>query len=409
MRIAYLTADYGIPVFGNKGASIHVREMSTALQSIGHEVHIFTPRLGGERPAGFDIPVTEVRFGKVQKGLVDTMKTDSAISDPAMKEIRSMLYGVTLVQELLPALEGWQPDAIYERYSLMSTAGVDLAKRLGIPHILEVNAPLADEAEAHRGLGFSRTVRETERMILQSADYVLAVSEELREWLIGTGVAPERITVTPNRVNIDRFARAAAMKPERPTVGFVGTLKAWHGTATLVEAIGEIARERGIDDTPQLLIVGDGPQRDMLETLARDQGITDLVRFTGMVDHDEMAGYIGRMSIAVAPYNPQPGFYFSPLKIFEYMAAGRAIIAANIGQIPQIVEQGRTGLLVEPGDTSALAAAITSLLDDRAQLDALGAKALREAVDEYSWEKNARVVEALVATPLEAALAGGDR
>src|SRR5690606_41565560 len=102
--------------------------------------------------------------GKVQKGLVDTMKADPAISDPAMKEIRSMLYGVTLVQELLPALEGWQPDAIYERYSLMSTAGVDLAKRLGIPHIIEVNAPPPDQAEAHRGLGFSRTVRETERM-----------------------------------------------------------------------------------------------------------------------------------------------------------------------------------------------------------------------------------------------------
>ncbi len=409
MRIAYLTADFGIPVYGNKGASIHVRELSSALRETGHDVRIYTCRLGGDPPAGFDIPVREVRLGSIRKQLVATMKADPDISDPMMKEIRTMLYSATLAQEILPELQAWQPDAIYERYSLMSTAGVDLSRQLGIPLILEVNAPLAQEAEAHRGIGFRHTVHDIERRILQAADHICAVSDDLRAWLVESGVEPARVTVTPNRVNIARFAGAGTTAAERPTVGFVGTLKAWHGTETLVRAIGQVARERGPDAAPALRIVGDGPQRSSLEEIAREEGIDGLVTFTGMVDHADMPSHIGAMDIAVAPYNPRPDFYFSPLKLFEYMAAGRAIIAADIGQIPEIIEHGRTGLLVPPGDATALAGAIMTLIDDRTLAASLGRNARQEAVERYAWERNAEIVADLIARARQPSLVEGAR
>ena len=396
MRIAYLSADYGIPVYGNKGASIHVRELSGALQCAGHEVRIYTTRLGGEVPAGFEVPVREVRLGRSRKGLVETMKGDPAISEPMLKEMRAMLSGIALVQELMPELLAWRPEAIYERYSLMSTAGIDLARALNIPLVLEVNAPLAAEAETHRGLGFRHTVHETERRILRTADHVVAVSDHLRGWLVGCGVAPDRITVTPNRVNIARFARAGNLSADRPTVGFVGTLKAWHGTETLVRAIGKLHRERG-EGAPELRIIGDGPQRERLDAIAHEEGIAHLVRISGMVDHAEMPARIGAMDIAVAPYNPQPDFYFSPLKLFEYMAAGRAIVAADIGQIPEIIRHGESGLLVPPGDVDALAASIGRLIDDPALAATLGRNARRDAVANHGWERNAQIVTGLIA------------
>ncbi|MCC6313202.1 MAG: glycosyltransferase family 4 protein [Thermomicrobiales bacterium] len=406
MRIVYLSADFGIPIYGSKGASIHVREFAAALQTAGHDVRIITCRSGDETPAGFDVPVRTVRLDVGQQSVVDTMKDDPAVPEPMRKEIRSLLYGVTLGRELLPELERWRPHAIYERYSLLGVSGVELARRLGIPLLLEVNAPLADEAETHRGIGFRHTVHETERMILRSADRVLAVSAELRAWLIAAGVAPERIVVTPNRVNIQRFATVGRTASSQPTVGFVGTLKPWHGSATLVRAVGEIARQRGLDAAPHLLIVGDGPQREMLEALAREQGIASLARFTGTIAHEEIPARISEMDIAVAPYDPQPDFYFSPLKIFEYMAAGRAIVAARIGQIPEILEHGRTGLLVEPGDATALAASISSLLDDPRRIAVLGENARRTAIDHHGWDRNAQVVGGIIKDLL--ATAGGD-
>src|SRR5690606_7054747 len=121
------------------------------------------------------------------------------------------------------------------------------------------------------------------------------------------------------------------------------------------------------------------------------------VTFTGMVDHADMPSHIGAMDIAVAPYNPRPDFYFSPLKLFEYMAAGRAIIAADIGQIPEIIDHERTGLLVPPGDATALAGAIMTLIDDRTLAASLGRNARQEAVERYAWERNAEIVADLIA------------
>lgn len=402
MRIAYITADFGIPVHGNKGASIHVRELSQALLDEGHDVQVFTPRQGGDAPADYQVPVHELRPDRADKRTIATLQEDPAASEVMAKEIRGLLYATSMRHRLLEHFRTWRPDAIYERYSLLATAGVELAHELGIPHILEVNAPLSKEAAEHRGVAFQHTIESIERRIINATSQVVAVSEPIRHWAQSLGVQHDRTTVMANGVNINRFSQSASsagstlIPRDKPVVGFVGTLKAWHGTPMLIQAIGYIARVRGKNHAPRLLIVGDGPQRETLEGLSAEEGISDLTVFTGSVPHHEIPAWISQMDVAVAPYDELQNFYFSPLKVYEYMAAGKAIVASNIGQITDCLSDGINGLLYQPGSVTSLATKITQLLDNDGLRNSLESNARASAVADHSWSRNAQSVTELI-------------
>ncbi|MDP9382370.1 MAG: glycosyltransferase family 4 protein [Chloroflexota bacterium] len=292
----------------------------------------------------------------------------------------------------------FRPDIIYERHSLLGVAGLYISRRLDVPLVLEVNAPLSKEQSAHRHLAFPEMARGLERVILCSADHVVTVSVELKRWLISGGVVPERVTVLPNAVDTGRFG-AGTLQPDelrarlgldgQPTVGFVGTLKPWHGTETLVRAVGALHR-RGV--SPHLLIVGDGPQRNVLEQMVAQERIAHATTFTGTVPHGAMPGYMAAMDIAVAPYPWSESFYFSPLKLFEYMAAGCPVVAADTGQIRECLRNGETGLLYQPGDVDALADALSQLLADPVRAGTIGRAGQEYVRAHHTWEGNAHAV-----------------
>ena len=384
MRIAYLCADLGVPVCGNKGASIHVRELSRALQEQGHEVVVVCARLGGSRPHGFDVPLVEVPREQGGRDLSD-------------RSLRAEAYVSTLAARVLPRLREFAPDVVYERYALNGTAGLTLAGALGIPHVLEVNAPIVDEEVAHRGLRHADGARKQERAILGRADRVVAVSRELERWLVELGVDEERITVVANAVDPRRFEVTAEERAEArrrlgvngtPVVAFAGTLKPWHDPTILVRAVG-LLRERGV--APRLLIVGDGPQRTAVEELAGELGVSSMVTVTGAVAHDEVPAYLGAADVATVTYHPDTGRYFSPLKLFEYLAAGLPVVAAELGEIPHCV-RAETGLLYPPGDAEALAEGLATLIADRERAVALGENGREHVVRHHTWAANARAV-----------------
>jgi glycosyltransferase involved in cell wall biosynthesis len=384
MRIAYLCTDLGVPVFGNKGASIHVRELSRALQALGHEVVVVCSRLGGSRPEGFDVPLQE--FPEEPDG------------DAGERAVRSAVYASSLPARVLPFLRDFAPDVLYERYALNGTAGLTLAHELRVPHLLEVNAPLVDEEAAHRGLLLAESARTLERAVLRRVDRVVAVSGELKRWLVELGVDEERIAVVANAVDPDRFEVTPDERADvrrrlevngTPVIAFVGTLRPWHDPAILVRALG-LLRARG--DAPRLLIVGDGPERETLEELAGEEGLSPLLTFVGSVPHDEVPAYLAAADVAVATYHPETGRYFSPLKLFEYQAAGLPVVAAELGEIPHCVRSGETGLLYPPGDAEALADALATLLEDRERGAALGRRGREHVRRHHTWEANARVV-----------------
>src|SRR5206468_967242 len=145
-------------------------------------------------------------------------------------------------------------------------------------------------------------------------------------------------------------APAIPKKAEEFVVGFVGHMRPWHGLPLLVDAFELLHRER---PNSRLLLVGDGPERQPTAAVLAARGLSDAVTFAGNVPHERVAAMLTSMDAAVAPY-PAGDFYFSPLKVFEYMAAGLPIAASAIGQLATLLRDQQTALLCPPGDAAAL-------------------------------------------------------
>ena len=404
MNIAYICADFGVPIFGYKGASVHVREMVAALSQAGHTIHILSPAI--ETPVNAnelrDVYFVPIALRDDDLRYLETLKEmEQFLGRPTRvrPEMRNIIYNLRLYQSALEYLRRHKVDLVYERYTLFSYTGIRLANELAVPHILEVNAPLAYEQEKMRGLEMKTLAREMERHIFQRTDRVLAVSRNLQEFVASCGVPDERITILPNGVDPQRFSperaeqgkevRARLQLEGKRVIGFVGSLKPWHGTETLLHAFRLVHSNQ---PRAQLLIVGDGPARQELEKLAAGGDLNEAVTFSGSVPYDEIPDYIAAMDITVAPYIPNDQFYYSPIKIFEYMAMAKPVVAGRIGQVEEVIRHSETGWLFEPGNISQLAAALNKLLEDTALRRRLGEQAREWVVRERTWECNARCV-----------------
>ncbi|WP_109473757.1 glycosyltransferase family 4 protein [Ornithinimicrobium cavernae] len=378
-RVAYLSADPGVPAFGTKGASVHVQEIIRAFRDRGAEVGLYTARTDDHVPADLaDVPVVHVPVD----GSAEQRRADRSLpreERTARREHRQ----VAAAHELAARAIADGADLAYERYSLFSTALAEVCSTLGVPGVLEVNAPLIDEQATHRDLVDTEGALRALRTQVAAASVVACVSEPVAAWVRGhCPDAADRIRVTPNGVNTTRIAPSAAAPVGDPVVLFVGTLKPWHGVEVLLEAAA-VARERW-----QVRIVGDGPQGQALAEQAERLGVP--VDFRGAVAPGDIPAALAGASIAVAPYPVLDGGadqYFSPLKIYEYAAAGLPVVASRVGQVPTIVRDGENGLLVEPSDATSLAAAIDTLVADPERARALGRAGRAMVETGHSWER----------------------
>jgi glycosyltransferase involved in cell wall biosynthesis len=420
VKILYLCPDLGIPVLGRKGASVHVRELIAALDRAGHRVTLAAQMLHKspwDKPAEIATPVLQVRPAPGALAAVQTFKAFNeqiGVENSLPGELRRILYNEELAGELQRRFENDPPDFIYERASLYATAGIALAKQFDAPLILELNAPLAVEQATYRTTGFGELAAHAERWSLTHADAVIVVSSELRDHVRSLGVAAEKIHVLPNGVDPELFfpANGRAHHPVRtrvnrgnnngahdaahPTLGFVGGLRPWHGVEVLPELLARLnRRHRGL----RLVIAGDGQLRSSLERDFRKRGLEPHVTFTGLIPHEDIPATIRGFDVALAPYpKPQHDFYFSPLKLFEYMACGVPVVAARIGQIAEVVTDGKTGLLYPPGDLDALESRCDELLGSARRRSALGRAAARLVHEQFTWDKNAAKVAELART-----------
>ncbi len=379
MKILYLCADLGVPLGGRKGASAHVRGLVGAFTTLGHEVHALASRTDGD--AAIPVPSESIPLPEIAEALPEA-------ENPRLTRALAHLWNnVAVERSLRKLLSRFPPDLIYERYSPFGAAGSLMAARLGIPHVLEVNAPLAWEGRHYRKQALPEAAGWLEETAFASTSLVIAVSRELRDALVEGGLPASKIAVVPNGVDVDLFAPEGEAHLEgfegKLVLGFVGSLKPWHGIEVLCEAFRRLAA----DPRYHLLVVGKGPLGKAVQALADE--LPGRVTQAGAVAHHHVPTYLRAMDIALAPYPPLERFYYSPLKVLEYMAAARAIVAARIGQLTELVRPGETGLLVEPGDPEALAQAIRALAADEALRNALGSTAAREARRSHRWTDRA--------------------
>lgn len=361
MRIAYVNADPGVPVFGTKGSSIHVREIIEGFLRTGAEVDLFASRLDGDKSTGWKA---------VQ------IKAINSAAASVNSELRARLE---------PDVD--QFDFIYERYSLWSYAAMECAREKHIPGVLEVNAPLVEEQKAYRELEDETGAEAAARRAFGAASHIVAVSEEMASYVKGIVEDTAKIRVIPNGINPTRFqceTRPACAKAAGIfTVGFVGSLRPWHGLPVLIDAFDLVARKC---PEARLLIVGDGPERNSLCEKIKAKCLQEVTQLTGAVHADAVPGYLELMDVVVAPYPALPNFYFSPLKVYEYMAAARPVVASRIGQLNTLIKHGINGWHVPPGDAQALAEAILHLQRDAVLRQRLGQAARQTVLQNHTWD-----------------------
>ncbi|MDX2060108.1 MAG: glycosyltransferase family 4 protein [Gemmatimonadales bacterium] len=376
MRIAYVCADRGVPVFGTKGCSVHAQELIRAFRRRGHEVALFAARLGGRPPADLaSMAVTELpEFAAGRPADLDSANqaTVDRIGD-----------------------EGGF-DLVYERYSLWSHAGPSAAQRLATRALLEVNAPLIDEERRYRGGADLEPARLIVRQALRESRAVVAVSRAVADWVRTLAPSAIPVEVIPNGVDPRRF-RGIDRSGDRPgfTIGFVGTMKPWHGLTVLAEAFERLAPHH---PEARLLLVGDGPEREPVSRAFERAGLADRVEWTGAVDPEMVPGLLARMDVGVAPYPSGEDCYFSPLKVFEYLAAGLPVVASRVGQLGDVLVHQRSALLVAPGSAVELADGLDLLARDRSLRHRIAGAGRVLVESEFTWDRVAARTIAL-ATP----------
>lgn len=368
------------------GQYVHIRALTDALRARGHDI---------------------VMAGPDDRGAAATRKLDShsgvgakAFLPKPIYEAAELLYSVPAYMHLAAAANAVRPDVLYERYNLYYHSGVRLARALRLPFLLEVNAPLADERARHGGLAYKRLARWSEGSIWRAATRVLPVTRVLAKMIEAAGVPLERIEVIPNGVDagflgdVDpRSVRDRYGLQDKIVLGFTGFVRDWHGVDRVITFLA-LARRPDL----HLLIVGDGDVRAALESQAAGLGVGAQMTITGVVQREEVAAHVAAFDIALQPAVVP---YASPLKLIEYMALGKAIVAPASDNIREVLTDGADALLVARDDEAALHQALSALVNDGALREKLGAAARASLLRRnLTWAGNAEKVERLAETVL---------
>lgn len=359
---------------------MHISELIHALRKLGHEVMVIAP------PA-----MEHAEFGS-DAGVVALLKR---YVPRFAYELMELAYSLIAYRRLRRAVLSFRPDCLYERYNLFLPAGVWLKKNFGLPMLIEINAPICEERGKYDGLSLRRLAAWSQRYAWQGADVVLPVTAVLADMVQAARVPKERIAVIPNGIDLDRFgnnslsiedAKSRLGLDHRLVLGFTGFIREWHGLERVVDLIADRAEGAGL----HLLVVGDGPARESLETRARQRGIADRVTVTGVVDRDRVPGYVAAFDIAL---QPSVVSYASPLKLFEYLAMGRAIVAPASPNITEVLTDGENAVLFDPDQSDGMLRAIERICGD-GELRRRVADGARNTIArrKLTWDDNARRV-----------------
>ncbi len=370
---------------------VHIMGMVNAFLQAGHQVEIVSPPGVTVSSVGArcNVPLHPAQKTETPS----RWKTIIRFFPGVLFELMELFYNLISFRQLKKQVETQPFDMIYERYAFFHFAGAWIAKQ-GIPFFLEINFTCDTPLYRKRSFFIRPIQKKIEEMIFARADGLIVVSQGLKEQLIKKGIAPDKIVVTPNAVDetflvethSGETIRQQLQLVGKKVVGFVGGFYPWHGLDLLIAVLPDIARK-----VPHvaLLLIGDGPLQKVIKEEVHRIGMDGFVVFTGQIPHEALPQYIAAFDLGVMPDSND---YGSPMKIYEYMAMGKPVVAPKLPPLEEGIIDDETGLLFPPKDRKGLAAAIVTLLCDQGRCRAMGEAARQHVKRNHTWKRNAEIV-----------------
>lgn len=385
MKIVYL--NYMWDLWGiSIGSTIKSLELLHGLSLQGHEIQKYWRR--GDIGNQSRIETTESPQRRFLKKHLQRY----------LHEPGEIAKNIPSIREEIKILKDENPDLVIARVSSYNCSPVWLSKRFDIPFLIEIDSPSSYE-NIHFQKFFNRTrpiLYGMEKQFIMSGKAAFTVSNQLQNYFIQRGIPETMLSVIPNGADAQRFRPDLDHETIKQryqlngslVIGFVGSFIYWHGIENLMYIIKNI-----LDSYKEVkfLMVGDGgPMKAGLETFIRENKYQDRALLTGFVSHDDIPTYMSAMDIALAPYPGLDFFYYSPVKIYEYMSSGIALVSTRIGQIAEVVEHGKTGLLSTPDNREEFVAHIKTLIEDEALRRAIARDAREEIMKKHTWEQRGK-------------------
>jgi len=370
-----------------EGSQVHANEFMKAMNKLGHEMIPIELSFQSKKAL-----TKKSYYGNIQKAAANRVTA-------FFREIKAVSMNVLRIIRLLGICFRYKPDAIINRYVLYDFSAIVVGRLLNIPVLYEVNASAVYEKELQNDFYFKALGQKIENMIFEKSDAVSVVSQSLKNYFADKKVNVSNTIVAPNGVNLDHYPAHPSVPDElsaissawtdKTVLGFLGSLKSWHGVQRAVSIMPELIAQ---NPDFRLLIIGDGNERATLEELIQTLNIEEYVYITGFIEHEKVPGALSIIDIALAPYEDLDHFYFSPLKIFEYMAAAKPVVAPPLGQITELIENHHSGILLKENNDRQLIENIIELSRDRTKSDLLGKQAKETVVSHYTWTANAQKI-----------------
>jgi glycosyltransferase involved in cell wall biosynthesis len=378
-KIAYLRTDFW---FGAKagGSVSHIAGFAGGITELGHRLFF----LSSDGLPGVDIctnPVFVIQPVNCPRRIPQTLQI--------------LAYNITFFLKSIPILQRERPDVICQRHSELNICGVLLSLLFGIPFMLEYNSSAFWKRESKQAIRMLPVLRLFERINLSAAHRVGVVSVVLKEEL-SKRIPASRIFVNENGVDPKVFSgdidgsavRERLQFKGQVVVGFAGIYGPWHGVEHLAGAIRHAAKR------PELhfLFIGDERLKEVVRSIAGENGTSERLTFVDAVPHHEIPAYLAACDILCSPHvNMADGsrFFGSPVKLFEYMAMAKPIVASSVEQLSHVLQDGQSAILVPAGNPLAIAEAILTLADDEMLRDRLARAARERCVHNFTWKHNA--------------------
>lgn len=378
---------YSFRTRGVGAESVHISGIANALEGLGHHVDF-------ESPTGND-PRKHKGTNPYSSGKKTSLLHRIATHLPGfLFEIAEIAYNLHAKRHIRRRLKQKEYQLIYERHAFFLTVTSKIAQDSNIPYVVEVNELVGDERVRKQPL-LTPFAKWCDRQTFQRASRIIVVSPHLKRKILQEHNIPEdKILVHPNAVEAQLLAQ-----PTDPTqfiknytlegklnVGFMGWFVQWHRLDLLVNAFAQLVRQHPELD-PNLVLIGDGPLKESLIQQAREQGVQDHLTFTGPIAHNDVPAMIRAMDIAIIPHSNE---FRSPIKLFEYMAQARPVIAPATEPISSVTTHNQNALHFPPLDQDALTKQLLLLATNPQLRQNLGNHALEKVKNHHTWQHNAR-------------------